>query len=65
MGKMAVGEIAPMTLVLLRWLVAVLVLSPFALPTVRKEWAAIRPHLLRLFSYGAFGFAAFNLLNYS
>ncbi len=63
-GKLAVGDIGPITLALLRWGVAFLVLLPFCLPKVRKEWPAIKPHLPLLFFFGIFGFAGFNMLNY-
>lgn len=64
-GKIAVGEIAPMTLVLLRWIVALIVLLPFCLPKVKQEWIIIRAHWLKFFSLGVFGFAGFNMLNYA
>lgn len=63
-GKLAVGEIAPMTLVLLRWIGALLVLLPFALPQVKRDWALIKPALGWFFLYGGLGFALFNVLFY-
>lgn len=63
-GKLAVGEIAPMTLVLLRWIGALLVLMPFALPHVVKDWQKIKPALGWFVVYGGIGFALFNLLFY-
>lgn len=63
-GKLAVGEIAPMTLVLLRWVGALLVLMPFALPHVVKDWQKIKPALGWFVVYGGVGFALFNLLFY-
>lgn len=64
-GKIAVGEIAPMMLVLLRWAVALLVLFPFCLPKVKQEWTTIRANWLTLFSLGVFGLAGFNMFNYA
>lgn len=64
-SKLAVGEIAPMTLVFFRWTVALLVILPIALPTVRKDWGKIRRHWLLLCAYGCFGFAGFNMLFYA
>lgn len=63
-GKLAVGDIAPMTLVLLRWIVALFVLLPFALPQVKKDWAVLKPTLGWFLIYGGFGFALFNILFY-
>lgn len=64
-SKLAVNEIAPMTLVLLRWTMASVVLLPFVLPAVKRDWVLIRQHWLLLSAYGCFGFAAFNLLFYT
>lgn len=63
-GKLATDAIAPMTLTLLRWIVAVLVLLPFVLPGLYRDWAAVRSKLLLLFACGCFGFAGFNMLYY-
>lgn len=63
-GKLAVGDIAPMTLVLLRWIVALLVLLPFVLPHVKRDWEAIKPSLGWFLIYGGLGFALFNILFY-
>lgn len=63
-GKIAAADIAPMTLALLRWLSTILILLPFAIPAVKKDWEVIKANLLRLALYGAVGFAAFNMLNY-
>lgn len=64
-GKFAVGHIGPMTLTLGRWSVAILLLMPFALPQVRRDWPEIRRHWLLLLGFGVFGFTAFNALLYS
>lgn len=63
-SKLAVGEIAPMTLVFLRWTVALLVLLPVALPCVKKDWALIKPALGWMVLYGVVGFALFNVVFY-
>lgn len=63
-GKLAVGEIAPEMLSLGRWLGAALILLPFALPSLRRDWKTLRKNLPILFLFGAVGFAAFNLLMY-
>ncbi|MBS9778021.1 MAG: DMT family transporter [Gammaproteobacteria bacterium] len=63
-SKLAVGEIEPMTLVFFRWLIALLVLLPVALPHVKREWCAIRQSLHWLMMYGVVGFALFNIVFY-
>lgn len=63
-GKLAIGEIAPMTLVLLRWIGALLVILPFALPQVKKDWAVIKSTWGWFLVYGGLGFALFNVLFY-
>lgn len=64
-GKFAVGHISPYLLTALRWWVVLIVLTPFALPMLKKDWSMLRPKLLFLFMLGAIGFAVFNNLMYS
>ncbi|PID64994.1 MAG: EamA family transporter, partial [Gammaproteobacteria bacterium] len=63
-AKVATAEVAPMTLTLLRWTVALTVITPFAWRSVKREWEVIRQHLLLLFICGIMGFAGFNMLYY-
>lgn len=63
-GKLAAGEITPMTMTFLRWLGAFLVLLPFALTTVKKDWQVLRATLGWLMVYGGLGFTLFNLFFY-
>ncbi|PIE44854.1 MAG: EamA family transporter [Gammaproteobacteria bacterium] len=63
-AKVATVEVAPMTLTLLRWTVALAVIIPFTWHPVKKEWKVIRQHFLLLFICGASGFASFNMLYY-
>ncbi len=64
-GKMAVGEISPMLLTLARWVIAALLLAPFALTELRNDWPVIRKHWPLLVFYGAVGFTLFNVLLYA
>jgi drug/metabolite transporter (DMT)-like permease len=64
-GKMAVGEISPMLLTFVRWLLAFAIVLPFALPDLRRDWPLIRKNAPLLFFYGAFGMSVFNMLLYS
>lgn len=63
-GKMAVGHVSPMLLVVLRWAVAFAVLYAIGHRQLRADWSAIRPRLIYLSAMGFFGFAAFNLSLY-
>ncbi len=63
-GKLAVGHVSPFTVTTLRWLIAVLVLLPFSLPTLRRDWKAIVSNLPFLLFCGAIGFMLFNNLLY-
>ncbi|MER8609215.1 DMT family transporter [Mesorhizobium sp. M0435] len=64
-GKLAVGHISPMTLVFLRWLLAVLILLPIGWATLRQDWPVVRRHWLLLGGLGACGFAFFNTIFYT
>lgn len=47
-NKMASEAIEPSAMSFYRWLLAVLVLTPFCLPTVVKQWQVIKPYLFKL-----------------
>ncbi|MER8531805.1 DMT family transporter [Mesorhizobium sp. M1005] len=64
-GKLAVGHISPMTLVFLRWLLAVLILLPIGWGTLRQDWPVVRRHWLLLGGLGGCGFAFFNAIFYT
>ena len=63
-GKLAVGHVSPFMLTTLRWILAGLILAPFAIHHFREDLAIIRRHALFLFVLGATGFATFNNLMY-
>ena len=62
---MAVGEISPMLLTLVRWVMAAGIIVLFSLGELRKDWPAIKKHAPLLFFYGAFGMSLFNVLLYT
>ncbi|TIT18118.1 MAG: DMT family transporter [Mesorhizobium sp.] len=64
-GKLAVGHISPMTLVFLRWILAVLILLPIGWRTLHDDWPVVRRHWLLLGGLGACGFAFFNTIFYT
>jgi len=63
-GKLAAGHISPFLLTLFRWSFACLILFPFALPHLKKDWQTIKERYLFLFLMGATGFGLFNNLFY-
>lgn len=64
-GKLAVGHVSPMTLVFLRWVMAVLILLPIGWRTLREDWPEVRRHWKLLASLGACGFTIFNVIFYT
>jgi len=64
LGKVAVGEISPMLLVTLRWLVVLILLMLFARKHLVRDWPVLRNHLVFVGLMGTAGFTAFNALFY-
>ncbi|MER0238267.1 DMT family transporter [Fulvimarina sp. MAC8] len=64
-GKLAAGHVSPMLLTLIRWTLATLFMTPFALKQLKADWRTIRPRLLTLFLLGACGFTMFNASLYA
>ena len=63
-NKMAVGVIFPTEIGFYRWLLAGLLFTPFMLKPVLANWAAIRPHLGKIFILGVLGMAVYQSLAY-
>ncbi|HEY4201838.1 MAG TPA: DMT family transporter [Devosiaceae bacterium] len=63
-GKLAVGQVDPYTLSVLRWLGALLITLPFAWRPLQKDWPVLRRHWPILALYGALGYTTFNVLMY-
>lgn len=63
-GRAAAGHVPPVTLALIRWTLAFLILLPFAWPHLRRDWPTIRRNLPFLTLLAATGIAAFNTLLY-
>ena len=59
-GRLATEDWQPFTLTSLRWLFAVMVLTPFALAPLKRDLPVIRGQAILMFSLGA-SMAAFNL----
>jgi drug/metabolite transporter (DMT)-like permease len=64
-GRLAVGQIAPMTLTFGRWAVALGPILFAARKTLSADLATLRGHWLYVSAMGALGFTAFNALFYA
>ena len=68
-GNAVVGRgmtefISPITLAWIRWTVAFLLILPFALPSVRRDWQTIRSSWKMLLLLSLLGITIFNTLFY-
>jgi drug/metabolite transporter (DMT)-like permease len=63
-GRLAVGEVSPMVVVFLRWLIVASIMVPTLWPRIRSEWPTMRPYFPRMILMAVFGFVAFNTLFY-
>jgi drug/metabolite transporter (DMT)-like permease len=63
-GRLAVGQIGPMTLTCLRWGVALVPILLTARPALRRDWPLLRSRWRYLAAMGALGYTAFNALFY-
>ncbi|MEO5758771.1 MAG: DMT family transporter [Mesorhizobium sp.] len=64
-GKLAVDHVSPMTLVFLRWVLAVAIMLPIGWRPLQKDWPVVRNHWLVLAALGASGFTLFNTIFYT
>ena len=63
-GRAVRDDIPPVTLTLVRWLVALVIILPFALPHIRRDWPRYLQHAGRIVAISLSGIAAFSLLVY-
>jgi drug/metabolite transporter (DMT)-like permease len=63
-GRLAVGQIGPMTLTCLRWAVALIPILIAARPSLRQDWPALRARWVYLAVMGAAGYTIFVALFY-
>ncbi len=64
-ARLAVGEISPMLLVLLRWILACGILLVIAREALKADWPLLKARLPYVFFMGALGYTAFNALFYA
>ena len=63
-GRLAVGQIGPMTLTCLRWAVALVPILVAARPALKQDWPALRARWVYLTVMGAAGYTVFVALFY-
>src|SRR5262245_7074467 len=63
-GRLAVGQVTPMQLTLLRWVLVIAVLWPIYGGQVHQHWSNVRARLFRVVLMAVFGFTGFNALYY-
>ena len=64
LGRYVAGHVPPVTLTLIRWVGAMAILLPLAMPHLRRDWPALRAKLPLLLVLSATGFAINNVLSY-
>src|SRR5215470_399708 len=64
LARFVAGHVPPMTLSCVRWIGAFLMLLPFALPHLARDWPALRAKLPLLLALSATGFAFNNAISY-
>ncbi|MTI42771.1 DMT family transporter [Roseibium hamelinense] len=63
-GRLAIGEVSPLIVVALRWIIVASVMLAFMWPRVLREWPIMRPHIGKMALMAVFGFVGFNSLFY-
>lgn len=64
MGRWVAGDVPPFALGGMRWVVASLVLLPFAWPHLKRDWPVVRQHLPIVVFLGLTGPTLFNTISY-
>ena len=63
-SRVAVGEVSPMMLIFLRWLLVCLLIAAIRGREMRQAWPVIKPKLAWVFAMGGVGLCLFNALFY-
>src|SRR5436305_13200545 len=63
-GRGLASDIPPLAMTFYRWLFALLILAPFALPRVRRHWPLLRKNWKVMLLLGAIGVGSHNALAY-
>ena len=63
-GRAIVGHVSPLALTFIRWVIAVTVMMPFALPQIRAHWPAVKRHWKVIAWLGFWGTGLHNAFAY-
>lgn len=63
-GRLAVGEISPMALVCLRWVIACSLLTALSHRQIAADWPLLKPRMPLILVLGTIGFTVFNAMFY-
>ena len=63
-SRIAIGQVAPMTLTMVRWSITCAVLAVIARDQVRADWPLLKPRIPYLIGLGVVGLTAFNAIMY-
>lgn len=63
-GRAVRADIPPIALAFYRWVLATIIVTPFALPHVKRDWSVIKENKLILLFLSITGIASFNTLVY-
>jgi len=63
-GRLAIGEVSPLVIVALRWIIVSTILCTVLRRQIKQEWPVMRPHLVMMALMALFGFVSFNTLFY-
>ncbi|MBD8894007.1 DMT family transporter [Roseibium litorale] len=64
-GRLAIGEVSPLMVVALRWVIVSSVMTVMVWPKLRVEWPLVRGSMGKMALMSAFGFTGFNSLFYA
>src|ERR1700736_3886990 len=64
LARYVAGHLPPVTLTCIRWIGVFLILLPFALPDLKRDWPALRAKLPLMVLLSAIGFAFNNAISY-
>jgi drug/metabolite transporter (DMT)-like permease len=64
-GRAIAGHVTPFALALIRWIVALAVMLPFALPDIRRQWPVIRREWKLIVWLGLLGTGLHNVFAYA
>ena len=63
-GRALASNVPPFAMTFLRWLVAIALIAPFALPHLARDWPVLRRHWKPMIVLGVLGVAGHNALAY-